>query len=65
MSKPSNTKQFVAFYMLTIKSWISVCGRCGTNSRSGSKIVHGSAVPLGEVPWQVGLDNEAPGNISI
>ena len=34
-----------------------VCGKCGTNSRNGSKIVLGTAAWPGEVPWQVGLES--------
>ena len=51
-----NLQEWLRFMWL----WISVCGRCGRSSRSGSKIVFGTDAVLGEIPWQVGLDNRAP-----
>ena len=43
-----------------IRSSLSVCGKCGTTGKRGSRIVAGTDAVLGEIPWQVGLDSTAP-----
>ena len=35
----------------------SVCGKCGSNSRNGSKIMLGTGAWPGEIPWHVGLES--------